>query len=391
MPFCHIELSVDRPTPCGYPADPQTVGEHLRKRRMDLELCQKEVAAEIGVGKSSIANWESGRSSPRLTHWPDILAFLGYDPRPLPPTIGQKLRRHREGLGLSILEAAAMMGVNSSTLSTWERMPDEKHSHISIPPIADFLGYNPLPVPQSIVEYILFSRYSAGLSQKAMARQLGVCLQVMSAWERGKECPPPDMLQRIQSVVSPSDIAYPPRCPKKPWRRFLALAEQSAEEARAPKPRTPYPAEVKTLGDHIRKGRMDLGLTQQQLAERLDVMAITVRSWELNHSKPSPANMPKIIACFGPCPEFHDGSLGEQLRHARLRLGLTQAEVADLTGVSRESISAWENDQYVSHKISIVLRRLQETAGLFARPDSEAIPNAGSGVNSTLFQSTPLC
>jgi len=44
----------------GYPANPNTIGEHIRKRRMDLGLMQKEVVKIIGVSESTIWNWEHG-------------------------------------------------------------------------------------------------------------------------------------------------------------------------------------------------------------------------------------------------------------------------------------------------------------------------------------------
>ena len=44
----------------GYPLNPKTIGEHIRKKRMDLGLMQKEVAGIIGVTKSTIWNWENG-------------------------------------------------------------------------------------------------------------------------------------------------------------------------------------------------------------------------------------------------------------------------------------------------------------------------------------------
>tara|TARA_B100000315_G_scaffold32482_1_gene27385 strand:+ start:275 stop:496 length:222 start_codon:yes stop_codon:yes gene_type:complete len=43
-----------------YPLNPKTIGEHIRKRRMDLGLEQKDLAKIIGVTESSIWNWENG-------------------------------------------------------------------------------------------------------------------------------------------------------------------------------------------------------------------------------------------------------------------------------------------------------------------------------------------
>jgi DNA-binding XRE family transcriptional regulator len=50
--------------PDGYPVSPETIGEHLRKKRIDNRLMQSEVADIIGVSAESIWNWEKGRTKP---------------------------------------------------------------------------------------------------------------------------------------------------------------------------------------------------------------------------------------------------------------------------------------------------------------------------------------
>jgi len=41
-----------------YPKNPQTLGEKLRKARMDKKMTLKEVAALLGVSDTSVLNWE---------------------------------------------------------------------------------------------------------------------------------------------------------------------------------------------------------------------------------------------------------------------------------------------------------------------------------------------
>jgi ribosome-binding protein aMBF1 (putative translation factor) len=41
-----------------YPKNPQNFGQRLRKKRMDLGLTMKEVADKIGVTESTVSNWE---------------------------------------------------------------------------------------------------------------------------------------------------------------------------------------------------------------------------------------------------------------------------------------------------------------------------------------------
>lgn len=60
---------------------PQTIGEHLKKRRLDLGLDQQQVAEQIGVTWMSVSNWERGIYRPSKRAMQSIIAFLGYDPR----------------------------------------------------------------------------------------------------------------------------------------------------------------------------------------------------------------------------------------------------------------------------------------------------------------------
>lgn len=51
---------------------------------------------------------------------PKMIEFLGYDPRPIPSTIGEEIRFWREARGLRQDEMARRLGVDPSTLSRWE-------------------------------------------------------------------------------------------------------------------------------------------------------------------------------------------------------------------------------------------------------------------------------
>ncbi len=56
------------------------MGGHIRKRRLDLGLLQREVAQQLGVDKSTILNWERGHTSPALRLLPRIIGLLSYSP-----------------------------------------------------------------------------------------------------------------------------------------------------------------------------------------------------------------------------------------------------------------------------------------------------------------------
>ena len=53
-----LTLPMPKSMPKGYPEDPQTFGEHLRKYRMDKGLLVKDLAKIIGVTENTVLNWE---------------------------------------------------------------------------------------------------------------------------------------------------------------------------------------------------------------------------------------------------------------------------------------------------------------------------------------------
>jgi DNA-binding XRE family transcriptional regulator len=58
LPKCKCLLTAQRPLNPAYPKELKTIGDEIRKRRLDLGLTQKQVAGIIGVTESSIYNWE---------------------------------------------------------------------------------------------------------------------------------------------------------------------------------------------------------------------------------------------------------------------------------------------------------------------------------------------
>ncbi len=119
LPFAHVSLKSLIPKP--YDFEPKTLGEHVRKKRLEMGLMQDEVAAQIGVNPWSILNWEKGKTEPFIASIPAIIRFLGYDPFPQPQTLSQHLLAKRRAMGWSIKEAANTVGVDPSTWRNWER------------------------------------------------------------------------------------------------------------------------------------------------------------------------------------------------------------------------------------------------------------------------------
>ncbi len=120
MPFCHAELRASKPKSSLYPKQLNTLGDHIRSRRLDLDLFQSQVAQQIGVDETTIHNWEGNKSLPSIRFFPAILRFLEYYPFPPPQTLRDRLAVMRKMLGLSQRELAGSLGVDPSSLRDWE-------------------------------------------------------------------------------------------------------------------------------------------------------------------------------------------------------------------------------------------------------------------------------
>ena len=122
MPFCHFTLKAQKPLSERYPKELKRLGDHIRKKRLDLGLFQKELASKIGVDEASILNWEKNRNTPSLVFIPKIIEFLGYLPSDnTARSFGEKITVFRRFLGLKQKDLARSLGIDPGTLGNWER------------------------------------------------------------------------------------------------------------------------------------------------------------------------------------------------------------------------------------------------------------------------------
>ena len=124
LPFCGAELLAKKLKNPAYPKSLTTLGDHVRKRRLDLRLRQQDVAATLGVTGSALANWEVNRVTPEFTRLPLIIAFLGYTPSPYnkkSDNMIERMKLYRLTHGLSQEKFAKFIGVDETTVAKWER------------------------------------------------------------------------------------------------------------------------------------------------------------------------------------------------------------------------------------------------------------------------------
>ena len=138
LPFCSITLTA--PKPSKIPQNPQTIGDHIRKRRLELGLTQAQVAIIVGVTESTVTNWEKNRTRPVLKPIPEIIKFLEYSPASTnPKTLGERIFEYRRTFGVSQKEMARRIGIDPTTLSRIERNRGKRLSSVE-KKIADFFA-----------------------------------------------------------------------------------------------------------------------------------------------------------------------------------------------------------------------------------------------------------
>ena len=106
--------------PKAYPEKPQTIGEHVKKRRAETGMSQSTFGRLLKVSPFTVAGWERGRIIPPTVIMGRVIRWLGYDPLPQGETLAERLRAKRRATGWSQSEAAQHLGVDRSVFAKWE-------------------------------------------------------------------------------------------------------------------------------------------------------------------------------------------------------------------------------------------------------------------------------
>ena len=117
---CHLRLEAAKPLPKSYPTAILSLGDHIRRHRLDLGLLQREVAECIGVTPDTITNWELARTEPGIRCYPAIIEFLGYVPFSPGESFPERLKAYRMLKGSSQRQLAQELGVDPTSVMKWE-------------------------------------------------------------------------------------------------------------------------------------------------------------------------------------------------------------------------------------------------------------------------------
>ena len=215
LPFpWSVEKVANKPLPRFYPQKIETIGDHLRAKRLDLGLRQKDLANQLQACHATIKNWEKNYTEPRPHHVPIICDFRGYCPL-IDKSVdhfGHQLRNYRIFMaGKSIFDLASEIGIDEGNLNEIEQTNVIRHTHV-LNAINSFLKsvnwqipinskpefipvrtkckkpprfHTPANLPQTLGEHIALKRKQLKLTQVEVMSRIGVIsASAYRSWEK---------------------------------------------------------------------------------------------------------------------------------------------------------------------------------------------------------------
>lgn len=257
----------------------------LKKLRRSRGLTQDQLAAIIGVERSSVGKYESTNTIPSI----DVLnAIADHFEVSIDYLLGRnddtihindkiyRIRNARVSKNLTQQELAKLLGVSRSTIAMWETNASQPNNEMLVG-LADYLEVS--------VDYLLgrtdgafkgihMNRISElrklhKLSQATLGELVGAAQNTVCNWELGKREPDFETASKLASIFNVS-IDY-----------ILGY----------------------TGGDmfqiQLKKLREKQGWSQQKLAELLNIRQSTVAMWENGTNKPTYATLTVLSDIFG--------------------------------------------------------------------------------------------
>ncbi len=132
-----------------------------------------------------------------------------------------------------------------------------------------------------------------------------------------------------------------------------------------------YPVAPKSLAEHLRRRRLDLGLTQEQAGARFGISFTAYNGWEGSRVSPGIGKWPLIFDFLGydPSPPRCD-TFAAAVSALRRRLGLDKHHFAKRVGVDVKSVRNWESGKTTPfRKVRNVLMQLGPELTALASPE----------------------
>lgn len=266
--------------------------------------------------------------------------------------------------GLSQTDVAGMIGVTQSGVSCWvlgKSFPTRK----MLEKLAIALRCEPQDLErQAVVPKLEREQYSplakrrmaAGLLQRELAKQIGVCMESISLWETGKAYPQMSQISALAQALS---------CTREEIRADLEISKKDCKSSADT-------GEEKRALSKLALRRKAAGLTQREIAEMIGIKGNTYTQIETGRKNPSRKRigaMARVLNCTtqeimddlqdrrGVNSEDEKGDeWGElsPLARRRKKAWLTQKELGERIGVGNGPIMRWEQGRKYPNRAEIL-------------------------------------
>lgn len=122
------------------------------------------------------------------------------------------------------------------------------------------------------------------------------------------------------------------------------------------------PENPSNIGERIRKFRIENGLTQKDIANRIGVRTDSITNWELGRNEPQIQFMPKIQSLLGTEAQTSN-THSEEIIQFRSENGLSRKRMARMIGIDETTLKRIESNNHsmrLNSKIEIVLRFIRK-------------------------------
>jgi transcriptional regulator with XRE-family HTH domain len=166
----------------------------------------------------------------------------------------------------------------------------------------------------------------------------------------------PESLATYFATIASSQRHSPSRVPRIPHGQGrVALLQGVPLRLKTSKPKQ-WDLQPSSLGAHIRRRRLMLGMKQRDLASEFGVRTDTVRNWEKSRTEPTDAALPAIIRFLGYAPFPQPANISDRLRNLRRAMGWSIRKAASETGVDAGTWGDWERGKVIlfrAHRIMV--------------------------------------
>lgn len=188
-------------------------GRWLRSRRLALGLSQGVLAAQLGVNRRTLSDWEAGRHPlPYRDRLEQVFGLLVPSVDDAALQMRHTLKLRREALGIGQAELARMLRISQHILMTWERgnqpIPERMVPEIgqvltrAAPSARIISDHHTQPASEEWHATLRARRKASGVTLAYLAGLIGCGTATLGVWETGRRRTNAATAARVDAILA---------------------------------------------------------------------------------------------------------------------------------------------------------------------------------------------